>query len=291
MTLMLESAVSGYEIVVPLRPPQAGGIGNVELYDEDAWVPPLAVPQGSGLEIVDALLDASSPSERRIVVRSALQRTGFEWLGYGRLRRGPGGSVPVDFLTSYVNPSWVTRYFGARHFAVDTRLQDVPLTGAPLVWDEDSLIDTAHSEHERSHMRRLMATLGDCGGRSGLMFALPSARADETVVLSFAARDEHRQWIDAEVIGQALMLGVSLHHFRSMSATPHGARQHGDDAHLSALQREVLRCLQRGLADKQIADQLALSRHGVDYHMRSLRKRFRVRNRLQLVQVAAGVAF
>jgi DNA-binding CsgD family transcriptional regulator len=52
---------------------------------------------------------------------------------------------------------------------------------------------------------------------------------------------------------------------------------------LSRTQQEVLRCLLRGMADKEISAQLQLSPHTVDYHLRQLRKRFNARNRVQLL--------
>jgi DNA-binding CsgD family transcriptional regulator len=42
----------------------------------------------------------------------------------------------------------------------------------------------------------------------------------------------------------------------------------------------------RGMGDKEISAALQMSQHNVDYHLRQLRKRFGVRNRMQLVQAA-----
>lgn len=52
---------------------------------------------------------------------------------------------------------------------------------------------------------------------------------------------------------------------------------------LSRTQQEVLRCLVRGMADREISEHLKLSPHTVDYHLRQLRKRFGARNRVQLI--------
>ena len=53
------------------------------------------------------------------------------------------------------------------------------------------------------------------------------------------------------------------------------------------MQREILRGLALGQSDKEIAYRLNLSAHTVDYHMRRLRQRFAVRNRVQLAHAAA----
>jgi DNA-binding CsgD family transcriptional regulator len=52
------------------------------------------------------------------------------------------------------------------------------------------------------------------------------------------------------------------------------------------MQHAVLEGVMRGWADKQIARALGLSRHTVDYHLRRLRHRFGVQNRVQLAQEA-----
>ena len=61
-------------------------------------------------------------------------------------------------------------------------------------------------------------------------------------------------------------------------------------AELSAVQKDILHCLAGGLCDKEIARRLALSSHNVDYHLRQLRKRFSVNNRVQLAKAAMTAA-
>lgn len=58
---------------------------------------------------------------------------------------------------------------------------------------------------------------------------------------------------------------------------------------LSRTQQDVLRCLVRGMADKEISAHLQLSPHTVDYHLRQLRKRFGARNRVQLLLASRGL--
>lgn len=55
---------------------------------------------------------------------------------------------------------------------------------------------------------------------------------------------------------------------------------------LSSVQGDILRCVARGLSNKEIARDLFMSSYNVDYHLRGLRKRFLVRNRAQLVRAA-----
>jgi DNA-binding CsgD family transcriptional regulator len=48
------------------------------------------------------------------------------------------------------------------------------------------------------------------------------------------------------------------------------------------VQQEILRAVERGLSDKEIAARLGISTYAVDYHMRQLRRQFGARNRVQL---------
>jgi len=55
---------------------------------------------------------------------------------------------------------------------------------------------------------------------------------------------------------------------------------------LSPVQRDILQCLAGGLSNKEIARRLFLSSYNVDYHLKCLRKRFSVHNRVQLISAA-----
>jgi DNA-binding CsgD family transcriptional regulator len=55
---------------------------------------------------------------------------------------------------------------------------------------------------------------------------------------------------------------------------------------LSDLQRRILNFTASGLSDRAIAQQLNMSRSNVDYHMRQIRKKYGVLNRVQLAYLA-----
>ena len=81
------------------------------------------------------------------------------------------------------------------------------------------------------------------------------------------------------------MLAHCLHEFYSRYAQwPHEAPP--PPPILSARQDHILQGLARGLTDREIAEALDLSMHGVDYHLRRLRECFNARNRVELVQAA-----
>lgn len=50
-------------------------------------------------------------------------------------------------------------------------------------------------------------------------------------------------------------------------------------------EKEVMRLLKKGLTNPEIAAALSISRYTVNAHLSNMRKKARVRNRTQLVQV------
>jgi DNA-binding CsgD family transcriptional regulator len=87
-----------------------------------------------------------------------------------------------------------------------------------------------------------------------------------------------------DVIGHALMLVLfAQEHWPEIAQAGDGP---SSKPALSDVEQGILHCVRQGLIDKVIADRLGLTTHNVDYHLRKLRQRFGVRNRVQLVQAA-----
>lgn len=234
-------------------------------------------------EVVRRLVAADGPAARERIVREQIASAGFDWFGYGTVatrHRGPG--VPRTFFTTYAHAEWTGRYFAERYHEVDPRHADAPRSGLPLVWSLDDLAERDADPRDASRVMRLLDDLDAHGVRSGMFFQLPSPTvAGERVVLSLMARRDGRGWMGDGVLGQALTLGLCMHEFLSCHVAPAAG-----PGMLSALQRSILQCLSRGQSDKEIANRLQLSSHAVDYHMRQLRRRFAVHNRVQLVNAA-----
>lgn len=79
-------------------------------------------------------------------------------------------------------------------------------------------------------------------------------------------------------------LAFSLGNLPAMSGLPARKQVHPEE--LSPAQGDILRCVASGLSNKEIARKMLMSPYNVDYHLRCLRKRFLVRNRVQLVRAA-----
>lgn len=256
---------------------------GVVLYTESQMRLRADAPEGGMPGLISQLRAAGSSEARERLVRSALRATGFDWLAYGTVSaRGP-----TSFLTSYAHPGWTDVYFANRYHDIDRRHHEAPRSSLPLVW---SLADLDLASTAGPRGQRFVDDLRASGIGSGLFLHLAGpASADERTVISLQSSQAGRQWIDDQVLGQALTLALCLHEFISRHLQRPGAAEAivAPQACLSALQQEILKCLRRGQSDKQIAHGLQLSSHAVDYHMRQLRRRFAVRNRVQLANAAA----
>lgn len=265
----------------------------------------LGHPQG----LLGQLLLAPEREMRLSLVKQALRQNGFEWLAYGTLRPRNGGLHPMRFLSSYAHQGWAEHYFAHGFHEVDVRHKDAPASGLPLVWDLESLeqaqsrqplrLDSAETA---ARQRRFLDDMERHGIRSGvfLRLATPGQSGDHTFI-SCLSRTPSRRWIIQRVTGNALALGLSIHEYvsqhvlagcaaqASQSPAADGPSNDGLAGLISPTQRAILEELMAGCSDKEIAYRLGLSGYAVDYHMRQLRRRFQVRNRVKLASVAAAL--
>ena len=124
-----------------------------------------------------------------------------------------------------------------------------------------------------------------------------SAGSGERIIISLASDLANRRWMGDKTLGDALVLCLSFHDYMAQhvvlpESTAAGEEDRaGTDAPngLPPLQAAVLGHVVNGLTDHQIAKQLNVSSHTVDYHLRKLRQRFAARNRVQLVNAASSL--
>jgi DNA-binding CsgD family transcriptional regulator len=158
-----------------------------------------------------------------------------------------------------------------------------------LVWDLASLPAVGVARHgataaHAAQLARFVADADQAGLRSGVTFGLVNPRGPDHCVVSFGASHPSRAWIADIVVGQAYATGLGVHEFLSRQAWPPAPRAQGPG--LSAVQHQVLSSLTRGLSDREIAWQLDMSSHNVDYHVRQLKKKYSVQSRVQLAYLA-----
>lgn len=242
--------------------------------------------------LVNELRAAGTPQERERVVRAQLQAMGFEWLAYCTVPQPLQGVHRQACLRTYANAAWLESYFSHGYQAIDPRQMEPARSSLPLVWDVGDLEEGLAGHPAPARARRFIQDLAGSGIRSGIFLRIlvPAAQAGGHAVVSLQSAEPDRRWISETLLGEALAFGLSLHDFLSRHVS--GPASPGLQARhvpgpagtgLSAMQQEVLGLVVHGLTDKQIADRLGVSAHTVDYHLRQLRHRFAVRNRVQLV--------
>ncbi len=233
-------------------------------------------------EIAADLAAAHSPHERKQLLRIALRTIGFDWFCYCRLTRLGELVNRARYFDLCSPPGWAQRYVDARYFDVDPRMAFACRHDWPLVWDQESLAaepPIAGQSNER--IQQFLEDAQACGTRSGIAFGLVDPGSLEHSVMIFSSANPTSGWINDRVVGQAYALGLGVHAFlaeqmASMVQTPT----------LSDLQRRILNFTASGLSDREIAQQLNMSRSNVDYHMRQIRKKYGVLNRVQLAYLA-----
>ncbi|MBX3621607.1 MAG: autoinducer binding domain-containing protein [Rhizobacter sp.] len=280
MTIALETPRPAHTSACLALAAAPHGEPPVLFYGEaDLQLTGLALPAGAP-GLLRALVEAEAAPARERVVRQALGELGFEWMGCAGLRLHRGEWRVQSVMTTYAPPGWARRHGGVDHQALAPQVQPLLRTCLPLIWDLRDLADSPP---------RCVQALAESGVRSGVSLRLAANGAhgaEEFALVSLMSSRDDRGWVDDERLGQALTFILCVHEFLSRHA--HAPRVASTvQADLSALQRRILQCLAQGQSDKQIAGGLNLSSHAVDYHLRQLRRRFAVRNRVQLVNAAA----
>jgi DNA-binding CsgD family transcriptional regulator len=265
---------------------RADGHRDVLLHDE---------PEVNGLIDLDdstfrpallkRLLAAGDAQERRARVLSTVHDLGFQWLGYGKLVQVGSRAVPLAFCLTYAEPAWAQRYFERGYHRIDPRLHKALQSGLPYVWAIDQLADHAAAGVPPQQLQSFVDELQAMGARSGVIVLGTDGPRHERPFVSLMSNRRGTQWISDALLGQVITLALCLNEFYGhYTAAPGWPDQKAADGALTPTQRDILGCLARGMADKMIAADLGLSLHNVDYHLRQLRRRFRVHNRLQLMQ-------
>lgn len=254
------------------------------LHDEP---PPVLRPPARGAVIpgpLAALLSARDTDERCRAIDDMLAAIGCDWLAFGALMPSRDSARPVSMCTAHADPQWVRHYCAEAYYEVDPRLADATRSSLPAAWTLARLEAAAVDTPARAPLRRFVADLAGTGMRGGAFLVLPGEAEGRRHFVSLLARRPDPRLLSGEMIGQVLTLGLCLHeYYTRYSGLPDRAEP---AASLTPVQREILGHVARGESDKRIAHHLSISSHAVDYHMRQLRNRFAVHNRVQLAQAS-----
>jgi DNA-binding CsgD family transcriptional regulator len=243
---------------------------------------------GQPPRLLAELRQARAGCQRRELVRTELQALGFDEIGFGCLDTSRGAPVVRSFCSEYADRRWTERYFSRRYQEFDPRLRAVESSSLPCVWTLQELARQPVAEACRAELCALVDDLHERGVFGGMMIALPALPGQPRRFVSLLSHGMPPSRIDDAALGRVLLLAWCLEELHR------GLPGEGGDPELedrpagvlSPLQEQILDLLSRGMGDKQIAARMDISRHNVDYHLRRLRKRFGVRNRVQLMHAA-----
>lgn len=238
--------------------------------------------------LLEELLAARTPHGRERIVRSVLGMMGFDALGYATFDLAGGRKRWVNLFETYVSRAWVARYLGQGYDTLDPRLDTACRSAAPYVWDLESLAAIKPLPSNEQKYRAFLLDLDAHGLRSGLIFGFGTAAGANRVVVSMSSNSRHRERIGGPILVQGLMLGLALHEFLRCSGRPAGSEQ--PRATMSPVEIEILGALAAGLSDKEIAQRLLTTRHNIDYHLRSIRRKLGAANRPHLAYMAGKLS-
>jgi DNA-binding CsgD family transcriptional regulator len=244
-------------------------------------IPAAGTPWSAAGPLAGDLLGAGSFQERKRLVRSMLHTIGFEWLTYGTVAHESSGAVPLTVNTTHANPFWLSRYFSSGYFGLDPRQRNARTSGRPLLWNIKSLVEQLNMAGTPILAQRFIEDLRSSGIRSGLIIKLPLPDSRVSTVISLQSETESMDWMSDGIVTLASTLALSMHDYIARHEIKSPPLIKPDRK--SNVRSDVLRALLQGHTDAEIAAQLQISVHLVDYHMRRLRKHLNVRNRVELV--------
>lgn len=238
--------------------------------------------------IASELIAASTPEARMANIRSMLSVLGFNFLQYEVVQHTNDGNHEHYFLKTYVPGEWANQYARKHYCDLDPRVSTCLNSPFPFVWDLQYFSKTCPFRVRDARARGFLEDMAHAGMCSGISFGFINPATHRHVVVGFNSANPSKNWITTSVIGQALILGLSVHEF--ISGSIEKLMHHpGLDA-VSEIQKQILECLANGLSDKEIARNLKTTSHNVDYHLRYLRKKYGATNRAQLAYMIGRLA-
>jgi DNA-binding CsgD family transcriptional regulator len=231
------------------------------------------------------LLGARCGEERQAIVGLAACRLGFERVAYGRVSLVGAKPVHTSMCLCYGDRDWGSLYRKHRYETLDPRLRLALGSILPCRWSIASLRRSIGESGDGDAVHTFLDAMESGGLRTGIVFAVLGPQPYERSIVGLSSSEHESRTNDDRLTAEALMLASCLHEFcRNHVQWPLRAEQ--ASAQLITTQKQILDGLTHGLSARELAAELGLSKHGVDYHLRRLRRHFNVRNRVELVRAA-----
>ncbi|ASL49008.1 Transcriptional activator protein LasR (plasmid) [Burkholderia sp. AD24] len=241
------------------------------------------------LGVAASLASAQNAAERSRMVTSLLNLTGFSTFAYFALDITRERVSRLFLHEAFVPAAYRGDYVREGHHEIDPRTLGARQCNVPMVWDLQDLrrrrdvVERVGASREA--FDGFLHTMREDGMCSGIMFAMAIPGTRLHAFMSFTAPRFNRDWIMSTTVEQTLSIGLSVHKFASPQLIA-AAREHSTDW-LTSFECELLIGIAEGASDKEIGRRLDTSAHNVDYHLRKLRKRFGVANRIELTYLAS----
>jgi DNA-binding CsgD family transcriptional regulator len=258
-------------------------VEGVLLYEDDHLCAYHPDKNTCHLVVGKRLQQSASSLERRHTVYQQLREAQFEWLDYAQVQLRGAVLQPKSCLISYSPTQFAKEYCTQHYWEVDVRLEAALASGAPYFWTiEQELQRECRSALPRPHALRLLNYLRASGVVNGMSMVLAAPSAGQGAVMHLLSHSHEINCAGHAAQSSALALCMGLHEFISLGASLPTATS--ASVNLSDIQLRIAVCIAHGLTDKEVARSLSVNAHVVDYHLRVLRQKFNVRNRVQLAQ-------
>ncbi|RKO04536.1 helix-turn-helix transcriptional regulator [Burkholderia mallei] len=237
------------------------------------------------LGVAEMLASARGTAECGRIATSLLRLMGFATFAYFALEFTRDDAECLYLHEAFTPAAYRGDYVRRRHHDVDPRMLGTRASSMPVVWDLRQLA-REHAARGCDALDGFLRVMHDDDMCSGVMYSMPVPGTRVHAFASFTAPRRSRDWISSATLEQVLSLGLSVHRFAAPQLIA-SARERAAER-LTPFERELLVGIAEGASDKEIGRRLDTSAHNVDYHLRKLRKRFGVANRIQLTYFASA---
>lgn len=244
---------------------------------EMVGVEPL-INQGYVPEFVASLLKAKTGTQLVKTVSEIVQAIGFDTFVYGSLV--PNEQNDPDIVVVTTMPyEWVARYDRMTYFEIDPRVQNCLRHVTPFLWDS-----------RRSYGPKADAFLKDAaqyGLRSGITLPLRSTTGENSMFGVNSSRPELPEDEELQLaVGRTYLFASYFHEWFFHNLRSQLVVFDMPVGEVSKRELEVLALAARGHSSKRIARELGISESTANYHIASVKRKFKVRTRSQAIAQA-----